>query len=95
VDVKVGVGLRRRPERPVALHVGLGDRDRQIAVAAVAVERFDARQIPGAVLPVDGRRDTQQPEQRVAADLLDQYDERAAKHRRALDERAALQLVVG
>ena len=74
VHVEVGIGLRVRRQRAVALHVGLGDRHREVAVAAVLVER--PRPLERLAL-----EHAQQPEERVGADLLDQGDHGAAEAR--------------
>ena len=89
--VRVGVALLGRAQRTVALDVGLGDADREVAVAAVLVERPNrASRVRLAELV----RERQQREQRVAADLLDQQHERLPGPRRGLDQRAAREQVV-
>ncbi len=81
--VEVGIALGRGALRAVALDVGLADRQRQIAVAAVLVERSD---VVGAVGPV---RDALEREEGVRADLLDEDDERVREGGGALDQRRA------
>ena len=76
--VVVQMVLRRRTERAVALDVGLGDGDREVVVAAIAIVLLD----PIAVDRFAGRReplaDDLERQQRVGANLLDQHDQRRA-----------------
>ena len=94
--VEVGVGLcgrperRGRPSRRSARPPRPGRCRRQCLVEA-------PRPGPAYAVPwscIDARRDPEQREERVGANLLDQHDERLAGRRRQLDERAALQQVV-
>ena len=94
VHVEVGVGLCRRCQRAVALDVCLRHRDRKIVRAAILSECSDAPAVLGAVFLVDRSGDAQQPAQRVAADFLDQHDQRRALGGRQFDERAALQEIL-
>ena len=88
VDVEVGIGLLVRRQRTVALDVGLRDGHREVAVAAMAVERL-------RTLERLAFEDALHREQRVAADLLDERDHRPAQPGDRLDQARAREQVVG
>ena len=79
---------------PVSFHVGLGDGDGEVVLAAVLVEFLDAREIARSHVLVHVGGEQAQGEERVGSDLLDEDDEGAAQGRGAFDESAALQEVV-
>ena len=95
VHVEVGVGLRRRRERSVALDVGLRHGHREIVGAAMLARM---RRRAGRTRCRASRRseaDTRsRPHSASRADLLDQHDQRSALGGRQLDERAALQQIL-
>jgi hypothetical protein len=79
VHVVVGVGLGVRGQGAIPLHVGLRHRHREIAGAAVLVERL--RPLERFAL-----EHAHEAEERVGPDLLDQRDHRAAETGDGLDQ---------
>ncbi len=88
VDVEVRVGLLGRPDRAVALDVGLRDRDGEVVVAAPLVQR----PCPFVRLPL---QDPHEGEHRVGADLLDQRRDARGAGRRQLDRTGPGEQVLG
>jgi len=75
-NVQVRVLLLGGPLAPVSLHIRLGDRQRQVAVPALAIERpypFQSLRFPAP------SKYPHEREERIAADLLDQDDQRGAR----------------
>jgi hypothetical protein len=85
--VQVGVVLRARALRTIALHVRLRNGEREVVVAAVAVERLDPRQ-PFTV------EDPHQSEEGVGADLVDEGDDGPAGGGSGIDESAPVEQVL-
>ncbi len=88
--VIIGMLLRGRPERAVALDVGLRHGDRQVIVAAIAVIPGDALAVGGLARGGHPLADDMQRIERVGADLLDQHDQGRALARGGRDQFAAL-----
>ncbi len=93
--VHVGVGLVARPCRTVALHIRLRDRDREIVIAAVPVERLHPPEVIGLVLLVHLARYPVEREEGIGADLLHQDHQGLPQCGRRLDELAPLEQVIG
>ena len=69
MDVRVGVGLLRRPQRPIAFGVGHRDSKRQVVRVDMLEIRAQARMKFGALLGVDARGAMEDRAQRIAREI--------------------------
>ena len=91
-QVHVRIGLLRRALEPVALHISLRDREREIVGSAMLVEGLDPLEI-GLIFKLSGHRE--QGEECVGADFFDQYNQRVALGGGRFDQSGAVEQVLG
>src|SRR5687767_15397925 len=83
--VVIGVRLAQRPGAAVALGIGLRDRNREVIVAAVLVERLHALEVIRFVLLIYLARDAMEGEEGIGSDFFHKHNQRLAKGRGGLD----------